>query len=160
LIAPRISGKRSHEYPDTIARVQILERVAKEHLKISVENYATSFSGDDPVTDSHDAFVIGMADEVVVKLIQRLFEKSHSVIEKAKVKMPTDKGTEAAYVAFEKGVPTESDTCLGDLVNAAWRAFRASKDRLAPDNSLQVVENLSDLVFKSIETSELKKIDP
>jgi hypothetical protein len=157
LLAPRLSGKRSLDYPDTGTRVQILEKFATEKFGINCSNYSSAFTADDPPTDSHSKFVSLFADQVVEQLLPGIFDSAQSIITDAKVQTPNEPKTASAEAAFLKGVPTDSEASLGDLINAAWRVFRTANSKASSQQGSPFLENLSDLVFKSAEIYEIKK---
>lgn len=157
LLAPRLSGKRSLDYPDTGTRVQILETFAIEKFKINCKGYSSAFTPDDPLADSHSKFVTLFADQVVEQVLSTIFDFTITIISKAKVQIPTEEKTAAAEKAFLKGVPTDAEASLGDLINAAWRVFRAANSTASTQQGSPFLENLSDLVFKSVEIYEIKK---
>ena len=97
------------------------------------------------------------ADSVVEQLLPETFESVQKLLNDAKIKTPTHIKTSIVETAFLRGVPTDADVSLGDLINAAWRVFRLSGSQAANQQGSPFLENLSDLVFKSIEIYEIKK---
>ena len=157
LVAPQLSGVRSTEYPDTVTRTRVLERYASEKLGITVPGYADAFVSEAPKRSAADIFMIEIADSVVADMLPQLFGQVDQIVMTAGVQQPSHTTTSAAARSFERGVPFDEEATIGDLVNAAWRIFRSSENVKYEQQGRLSVDNLADLVMKSIEIYEIRK---
>lgn len=158
LIAPQLAGGRSKEYPDTLERAQTLETFAKEKLGVEVGGFSGAFLASTPFRFPHDNFVCAMADQVLSAARESIFESARAIITNSGIPMPSNEATSSVYDAFARGVPYDDSASLGDLVNAGWRVFRAGDQQLHANQGHTLIEYTSDLILKSAEIHEIRRL--
>jgi hypothetical protein len=157
LVAPRLSGRRDLRYPDTVVRAKILEAFSIKTGAESVPGYVDEFNSDDPHHQGFTALVCESADEVVQGLLSKLFDRVSATVGNSRILLPSKKALENAASAFRIGVPFDGEACIGDLINAAWRVCMNGDVAIFQRQGSNVVDYVSELVLKSIETYELRK---
>ena len=157
LVSPQVAGVRSREYPDTVTRAKILEKLASEKLGLFIGSYSNVFTPETPYRSEADNFVVEIADLVVSGLIDALFCEIHQLVVSARIPTPTAAKTDLVLRSFEIGVPFDGEATIGDLINAAWRIYRSPPSATYARQGRETVDYLSDLVMKSIEIYEIRK---
>ena len=136
----------------------MLQEFAAKKLRIELPDYAATFIRDDPFSLPQDIFVCSTADAAAVGLLEKLFEKATACTSSETILKPTSATTESVRKAFEGGAPYDGDASLGDLINAAWEVFQNGEPKGYAKQGRELAEYLSDLVLKSAEIAEIRKI--
>ena len=97
------------------------------------------------------------ADEALKKVLDELFRIASELVADSGTTVPDDDGRDAVVTHFEKGVPFDRATALGNLVNAGWALFNGPSGR-AWDRDREYEDYLSDLILKSAELAEFTKL--
>jgi hypothetical protein len=158
LIAPQMTGGRAKEYPDTHERAMTLERYARDKIGVDISNYAEAFSANTPFRLPHENFICVIADEVLRELHDDIFARTQGIISAAAISLPSLLGTEEAEKAFGRGVPYDGSIVLGDLINAGWRVVRGGDQMIHSKQGRNLIDYISDLILKSAEVQEIRRI--
>lgn len=159
LLSPKIRGPRHPEYPNMLNRIGYLLEAAKKYDIPCPSNYKDLFEDSpEPPMGVIDEFMLSIADEADVLLIDELMEKADKVVVASKLN--SSKNEEDRILnRFEKVVPAENCNSIVDILNAAWRAYH---DQNLWRNNKNIFDNkstiLKDLVLKNIEVFEVEQI--
>ncbi|MBS7697566.1 MULTISPECIES: hypothetical protein [unclassified Chelatococcus] len=158
LVAPRLSGIRSLSYPDTLARAQMIAEYTNAKFSVDVGDCKAHFLADDASRDPRLQFVTQIADAVVSKFIDNLYEAAHGIIASQPIATPKISTTVEVEERFRIGIPFDGEASLGDIINAGWRVFRSDNQKQYSLQGRSIIEYISDLSLKSIELCEIRKI--
>jgi hypothetical protein len=89
---------------------------------------------------------------------ESIFESARAIITNSGIPMPSNEASSRVYDAFARGVPYDDSASLGDLVNAGWRVFRAGDQQLHANQGHTLIEYTSDLILKSAEIHEIRRL--
>lgn len=149
LLAPNLGGPSSHYYPTLGTRAAYLKAIAQDLGCDIPENFTESFfESERRKTIPFDDFAVGMADKSAEKLIDALKDEALKLIYEAKVALPTAADRDGIAKRLRAGIPAQTTKCIADIVNAGWSR------RLELEDDRDKIENLNDLILKSIEVLE------
>jgi hypothetical protein len=157
LVAPGDASLRSVQYPDTKARVIIMERVIVESGGM-LTGFANEFVEDrHHAAHSYHAFLLRVADAVRSAYVDELLKIAAEFVSRAGLAGVSEENVSRALKNFESGIPFDGEASLGDLITAAWDVFLNDKVVTKGSGSHHKISYISDLVLKSAEAQEFKR---
>lgn len=164
LLAPGLPGIRNEEYPGTLDRANYIADAA-ESMGISIpSNFEKCFTNEDHPTDHEHAILLGISDESVKTLVPQLITIAKKTISDASIPGTTEQETARLVGGFVDGVPSTKITSVSDVLNAAWQCWERKDELLTSEGrdpkleSSNYLNELSDLVFKSLEVYEIEQL--
>ena len=108
----------------------------------------------EPALEAADAAMLNMADEMILQI--------DKIAKSCKLGRPSDANTQGILAGFECDCPAEGDFSLAEILEAAWRFHEKHLARSGPVNerefvSLDALDRLSDIVFKTMEVVEVHR---
>ncbi len=109
-------------------------------------------------TDSRQSYLVSLADSASRELIPTLITKAEEICGAAGVPRRDADAIDRIYASFRLVTPGSKAPSLGDILNAAWRAFHDEK-LWADVKHLNAKDLLlRELVLKSIEVFEVEQM--
>ena len=163
LLAPGLG--RSPTYPDIVDRVDA-QLFAAETIGISpLDNYKESFVSSTVPDDSRTRLWLKTGSIVCKRLLDRILDEALFVVGESPTVKYSCQQVREVYDRFNIGVPVQRSYAITNIVNAGWKfyhdgfgSWKKDYPNLLNDPS-RPESMLSDLVFKSIEVSEILSSD-
>lgn len=159
LLAPGFSYERPERYPSMKARVEALEKCARDEGIELPDKFSENF---DQNKNARNAVLLSLSDEVVARLTPELFAKAKEIATtKDLIKDDPDEVKRHA-AAFRGVVPPMHATSLSNLINAAWEVSLDQDDYLAKEYAIAQKDKtlrdivLNEVLLKSIEVFEIE----
>lgn len=155
LIAPG-GGGRSLEYPPIKERARLLDRYG-DHLGFKVPGYVDEFmDGHDSRSNPYEVLVLRAADAVRDKFVDEMYSCAERRVGEAGIATPLEEEAKLSLQYFSEGMPTDKVEATGSLITAAWRLYLDESRRHLLKGNQSAIGYVSDLVLKSVESSEFK----
>lgn len=160
LLAPGWGG-RSAKYLDLPDRAKGLLQASKK-WNLKVPNYYVESFLSNPLyrTDSQESekLLLEVSDKATIRMLPELIDIAESLCSDANIALPQTKKAQGVLKDFMKGVPSEKADNFVDIINAGWTAAKLENFwENRPDLHSDKINNLSQLILKSIEVSEFKR---
>jgi hypothetical protein len=159
LLAPRLNGYRSVQYPNVVTRVQNIIQAAKTYGYEVLPDYINNFKDRAaPPLSETDKFRLKIADLVLPKFIDSLITKANEIVFNSKIPLSTKSEVDRIYHQLENVVPAPKVVCLADILNAGWKAYENESlwlNKTHIQNRKDLV--LKELVLKNVEIFEIEQ---
>ncbi len=161
LLAPGF-GQREVQYLDLSDRANILITASKEWEFSDRPNYTLNFNKNPPPksiqSNNQDTLLLKVSDSVTKHMSQKLMGLVVDICNENNIPLPNKNLSKKVLEDFYSGVPSDKAKNYADIVNAGWEAMKLNEfwnDR--PELMEYKLENLSQLIFKSIEVAEYNR---
>ena len=160
ILCPMHSGLRSLQYPNTKRRIQYLAEAAKKFSVKLPDAYDSLFEDLGHPKDLRQQYLVRLADKGAQLLIPDLISKSDEICTSVNIPLEDPKKVGEILESFRLVTPGRNARYLGNILNAAWKAFHDPSlwSDLKHLPSKEVV--LNELVFKTIEVFEVEQMPP
>jgi len=152
-------GARSFDYLDLPDRASVLVTAAQKWALSIPTGYVSSFlRNPSHAMDAGESLLLSASDGATHRMLPDLIELAEQFCNQGKIALPNKLTADSVHRDLGAGVPSDKAENFVDIVNAGWKAMRDSafwSDR--PTLKNDKMENISQLIFKSIEVSEYKR---
>ena len=158
LLAPNRQGMRTVFYPNLKARAEALSSAAVKYgLQVPV-GYVDLFKNLEGPAPEHrrENYLLSLADDVCAQFVENLQTRAEKAVSDCGLLARSPERVEACGKRLALMVPTEGSEGLQNILNAAWKGWLDPNFFRAPEHNERRLENLREIVLKSIEVFEIE----
>jgi len=158
LLAPHRRGNRPLIYPNLRTRAECLESAAIKYGIRVPDNYTQLFENlSEPAPEQkREILLLRLADAVRARFVNDLQAKANELVVNAGLGTSSPELVEHCAKRLRLMVPAEGSGGLDNILNAAWQGWLRSGFFLDSQHNEGKIENLREVVLKSIEILEIE----
>jgi len=158
LLAPHRRGSRPLIYPNLRTRAECLASAATKFGFSVPADYTQLFENlTDPAPEQvRETLLLTLADAVRARYVDTLQSRADEIVTKAGLGFCPSALVDHCTARLALMVPAEGSNGLGNILNAAWRGWLNPNFFLDAEHNKRKMENLREVVLKSIEILEIE----